>query len=155
MRTFEWAYSNYRDVVLRFAIQCVGRRELAEEITAEAFLELHQHWASIQTDRLPSWLFTVVKNRAADYWRRRELEKRYLAAETQVSERPRHLEGGGLFDNAALKAVHRICLTLRYVHDMSVKEIAHRLGLTEVQVKGHLQYARVILRKQFSAETSP
>jgi len=35
-----------------------------------------------------------------------------------------------------------------------VKEIAHRLGLTEVQVKGHLQYARVILRKQFSAEAS-
>jgi DNA-directed RNA polymerase specialized sigma24 family protein len=77
-----------------------------------------------------------------------------LAAETQLSERPRHLEGGGLFDNAALKAVHRICLTLRYVHGMSVKEIAHRLGLTEVQVKGHLQYARVILRKQFSAEAS-
>ncbi|HTA68907.1 MAG TPA: sigma-70 family RNA polymerase sigma factor [Bryobacteraceae bacterium] len=151
MRTFEWAYTNYRDVVLRFAIQCVGRRELAEEIAAEAFLELHQHWASIQTDRLPSWLFTVVKNRAADYWRRRELEKRYVVAETQVSERPKYAEGTGLFDNAALKPVHRICLTLRYVHDMSLREIAQRLGLNEMQIKGHLQYARAILRKQFSA----
>jgi DNA-directed RNA polymerase specialized sigma24 family protein len=36
---------------------------------------------------------------------------------------------------------------------MTVTEIADRLGLSEVQVKGHLQYARVLLRKQLSAES--
>ena len=79
MQTFESVYSRYRDIVLRFAIQCAGRREVAEDLTAEAFLELHRHWHSIDVDRLPSWLFTVVKNRAADHWRRMERERRYVS----------------------------------------------------------------------------
>src|SRR5215831_14066683 len=62
MQSFESTYLKYRDVVLRFAIRCASRREVAEELTAEAFLELHRHWSTIDTDQLPSWLFTVIKN---------------------------------------------------------------------------------------------
>ena len=151
MQSYESVYTQYRNVVMRFAVQCIGRRELAEELTGEAFLELHRHWDTIDTSRLPSWLFTVVKNRAADYWRRTELERRYFALEPARSEHsPTAVEQGGLFDSDALKPVHRICLTLRYVHEMSLGEVAERLGLSEVQVKGHLQYARELLRKQIS-----
>ncbi|HYR91196.1 MAG TPA: sigma-70 family RNA polymerase sigma factor [Terriglobia bacterium] len=153
MQSYESVYRKYRNAVMRFAIQCVGSRDIAEELTAEAFLELHRHWETIDTERLPSWLFTVVKNRAADHWRRAELERRYFASE---STRPKQAHaptvGHGLFDNEALKPVHRICLTLRYVHELSLGEIAQRLGLSEVQVKGHLQYARELLRKQLSGE---
>jgi DNA-directed RNA polymerase specialized sigma24 family protein len=35
---------------------------------------------------------------------------------------------------------------------MSLTEIAERVGLSEVQVKGHLQYARELLRKELSRE---
>lgn len=153
MQSFESTYLKYRDVVLRFAIRCASRREVAEELTAEAFLELHRHWSTIDTEQLPSWLFTVIKNRAADYWRRQELERRYLSQESELVESPRHFETHQpLFENSALKPLHRVCLTLRYVHEMTLSEIAGRLGLKEVQVKGHLQYARTILRKQISGE---
>jgi RNA polymerase sigma-70 factor (ECF subfamily) len=157
MESFEAVYRKYRDIVLHFGIQCVGRREIAEELTAEAFLELHRHWETIELERLPSWLLTVVKNRAADHWRRKELERRYMVAELPPIQTPNPLSRpapAGLFENAALKPVHRICLTLRYVQEMTVAEIAARLGLTEVQVKGHLQYARGLLRKQLSGEVS-
>lgn len=150
MQTFEGAYRDYRDVVLRFAIQCVGRREIAEELTAEAFLELHRRWSSIHAERLPSWLFTVVKNRAIDHWRRMEQEKRYSLELSLPIENPHPAEIQSAFDNPALKPVHRLCLTFRYVHEMSLAEVAGRLGLKEVQVKGYLQYARAILRKQLS-----
>lgn len=150
MQTFDAAYRQYRDVVLRFAIQCVGRREIAEEITAEAFLELHRRWESIEADKLPSWLFTVVKNRAIDHWRRMEQERRYSLELTPPIEHAPSTPAPSPFDNPALKTVHRLCLTLRYMHEMSLGEIADRLGLKEVQVKGHLQYARTILRKQLS-----
>ncbi len=133
-------------------MRCVARRELAEEITADAFLQLHQNWESIDTGRLPSWLLTVVKNRAADHWRRIKLEQQYLSeerpAEVQTA-RPRASEPlSTLFDNPALKPVHRICLTLRYVQEMSVAEIAAYMGLSEMQVKGHLQSSRTLVRKQ-------
>jgi len=154
MESFEAVYRKYRDVVLHFAIQCVGRREIAEELTAEAFLELHRHWETIELARLPSWLLTVVKNRAADHWRRKELERRYMVSELPPIQTPSRPAPAGLFDNVELKPVHRICLTLRYVQEMTVAEIAQRLGLSEVQVKGHLQYARGLLRKQLSGEPS-
>jgi RNA polymerase sigma-70 factor (ECF subfamily) len=152
MQGIELVYNQHRDAVLRYAVRCVGRREIAEEITSDAFLQLHQNWTAIDTEKLPGWLLTVVKNRAADYWRRAALEKRYVS-----EERPSHVQRAGerwigLFENGALKPVHRICLTLRYVQEMTVAEIASYLGLSQVQVKGHLQYSRGLLRKQFSTE---
>jgi DNA-directed RNA polymerase specialized sigma24 family protein len=40
---------------------------------------------------------------------------------------------------------------LRYVHGMTRAEIASRVGLSESQVKGYLQYALVLLRKALDA----
>jgi len=150
MEEFEEVYRKYRDVVLRFAIRCIGRRDVAEELTAEAFLELHRHWEEIDTERLPSWLFTVVKNRAADHLRHLDLERKYVSSEQPPTATKPPEVARGLFNHEALKPIHRICLTLRYVHGMTLDEIATRLGLSEVQVKGHLQYARGLLRKELS-----
>src|SRR5258705_215909 len=99
MRDFDSVYRKHRNVVMRFAIQCVSRRDIAEELTAEAFLELHRHWDTIDTGRLPSWLFTVVKNRAADYWRRAELERRHFASEPSHAAAKPSSAGYGLFEN--------------------------------------------------------
>ena len=38
---------------------------------------------------------------------------------------------------------------LRYVHGMTRAEIAGTTGLSEMQVKGHLQYALTLLRKMY------
>jgi RNA polymerase sigma-70 factor (ECF subfamily) len=149
MDTFESVYRKYRETVMRFAVRCVGRRDIAEEFTAEAFLELHRHWREIDTNRLPSWLFTVVKNRAADHLRHADLERRYVLRQPcRTASRPSE-PFTGLFEHKDLKPVHRICLMLRYVDEMTLEEIACHLGVTEVQVKGRLQYARGLLRKEF------
>ena len=150
MQGFETVYKQHRDAVFRFAIRCVGRREIAEEIAADAFLQLHQNWEAIDTGRLPAWLLTVVKNRSADYWRRAGLEKRYVCEERPAQARLPGEPLSGLFENRSLKPVHRICLTLRYLQEMTVAEIAAYLGLSEMQVKGHLQYSRGLLRKQLT-----
>ena len=51
-------------------------------------------------------------------------------------------------DEADLKPVHRACLMLRYVQGMTRADIsAATTGLTEMQVKGHLQYALELLRR--------
>jgi RNA polymerase sigma-70 factor (ECF subfamily) len=43
-----------------------------------------------------------------------------------------------------------MCLILRYVHDLSRTEIAEQTGLSETQIKGHLQYALKLLRQSFN-----
>ena len=40
------------------------------------------------------------------------------------------------------------CLGCAYVHEMDLMEIAAHTGLSAIQVKGHLQYARGLLRKE-------
>ena len=58
-----------------------------------------------------------------------------------------------LAESKVLKPVHQACLILRYVHGMTRVEIAERLGLSDTQVKGHLQYARTILRAELEKGT--
>lgn len=154
MATFEDVYRQHLPTVLRAAARVVGRRDVAEELTADAFLELYQQFDRIDLERLPGWLLTVVRNRAIDYWRRQQTE-RVLgpAASTPESETPAAPADENLFAHPALKPVHRVCLVLRYQHGLSREDIARRLGLTDTQVRGHLQYALTLLRKNLVART--
>lgn len=149
MSGFERVYRKHVDAVFRYALRCVGRREIAEEITSEAFLELYRHLDTVDESQLPAWLLTVAKHRAVDYWRRQQVERRYretLPADPIVCQSNDKV---GLFDNESLKPIHRVCLILRYAHGMDRTEIAQRIGLTADQVKSRLQYARRLLREQF------
>ena len=150
MESFEELYRTHVQAVFRFAMSIVGNRETAEDLTSEAFIALHRNLDAIDQSLLPAWLMTVVRNRARDLWRRRAVEERVLE---DIAARPGSsgvpslerwiLEGPGL------RPIHRACLMLRYVHDMTRVEIATKLGLTEMQVKGHLQYGLTLLRKVY------
>jgi RNA polymerase sigma-70 factor (ECF subfamily) len=152
MGDFEGLYRTHVQAVFRFAMSVVGDRETAEDLTSEAFLALHRNLKTIDQSLLPAWLLTVVRNRARDLWRRKTVETRVLEGlamtETAVTEPP--LERW-ILASAELRPVHRTCLMLRYVHDMTRAEIAAKLGLTETQVKGHLQYGLTLLRKAYRA----
>ena len=149
MEAFDDVYRRHLPAVLRAATRVVGRRDVAEELTADAFLELYRQFDRIDLDRLPGWLLTVVRNRGIDYWRRQQTERLFAHDEgaPEVVPEPATRVGGNLFAHPALKPVHRVCLVLRYEHELSREEIARRLGLTDTQVRGHLQYALTLLRK--------
>lgn len=156
MPTFDEVYRKHVSVVLRVAARAVGRYDIAEELAAEAFLALHRQFDRIDTEQLPGWLLTVVRRRATDYWRRQKLEQLWMrdpAAAREPAVRPVEVSDD-LFAHTALKQVHKACLVLRYRYDMSREEIASRLGLTETQVRGHLQYALTLLRKNMEPKES-
>jgi RNA polymerase sigma-70 factor, ECF subfamily len=140
--------------VFRFAMRCVSRRDLAEDLTSEAFLALNRNLESVDPTLLPGWLFTVVRNRARDHWRRQVVEQRYLQSLDSNATEPPALECW-ILESPGLKPVHRTCLMLRYVHGMTRAEIAAKTGLTEMQVKGYLQYALELLRKTYKKADQP
>lgn len=148
MSKFDDVYRQHADAVFRVCLRSVSRREIAEELTSEVFLQLHQNWERIDTEQLPAWLFTVAKRRAADYWRRWYLEDRW-AAESQPEQHwsdPEFSLETLLGRCAELKSSHRACLVLRFAHGMSREEIARQTGLTELQVKANLQYGLKLMR---------
>lgn len=149
--TFDDVYRRHLPAVLRAASRAVGRRDVAEEITADAFLELHRQFDRIDQERLPGWLITVVRNRAIDYWRRQQRERQFAGQAPEPVVAPvtpeRAAPAEDLLAHPSLKPVHRTCLSLRYEHELSREQIAARLGLTETQVRGHLQYGLTLLRQ--------
>ncbi len=150
MGQFEETYRKHFDAVFRYAFRYVGRRDVAEDVTSEAFLALYRNWDKIDRSQLPGWLITVAKNRAIDYLRRSSRDQQCAdpPAERQT-ELHAHLQTFVL-ESKALKPVHRVCLILRYIHGMSREEIARHTGFTETQVKGYLQYALQLLREAFA-----
>ena len=149
MGEFDELYEANVAAVFRHALKCVGRRDVAEDITSEVFLTLYRRLDSLDRSQVQGWLFAVAKNRAIDYWRRTRIEQRYLEAAPRPESPPEALAEGWLRDTKTLKPVHRACLILHYVHGMERAEIAKRLGLSETQVKGYLQYALAILRREW------
>src|SRR5262245_42921037 len=91
MEDFESVYRQHFAAVFRLAVSIVGRRDIAEDLVADAFLELHRRFEQIHVDELPAWLFVVVRNKARDHWRRekvRERHARWLASNPPTVARP-------------------------------------------------------------------
>jgi RNA polymerase sigma-70 factor (ECF subfamily) len=151
MGSFEDVYRTHAPAVFRFAIKVTGRRDVAEDLTSEAFLALYRNFDGIDQAQLPGWLIAVVRNRARDWWRHQEVERKYAdEAASEPHTAPPALDEW-ILDSVDLKPEHRTCLMLRYAHGMTRLEIARRTGLTELQVKNCLQYGLVLLRKQLEA----
>lgn len=149
MGSFEAVYREHFGAVFRLAMATVGRRDLAEDLTAEAFLALHQQFGSIRIDELPAWLFVVVRNRARDHWRRERVRERH--AQWMSGDPPPFVpppSGPVWLRDGAVSPVQRVCLELHYLWGFTVSEVAGRLRMSEGQVKGHLQRARQHLRAQ-------
>jgi RNA polymerase sigma-70 factor (ECF subfamily) len=79
MADFDDVYRRHLPSVFRYAVRCVGRRDIAEELAADAFLKLYRAFDAIDLDQLPGWLLTIVRNAAIDYWRHQTTEQRYLS----------------------------------------------------------------------------
>jgi RNA polymerase sigma-70 factor (ECF subfamily) len=154
MGTFEDLYRQHSQAVFRFAYRVTGDRATAEDVTSEAFLALYRNLDAIDESLLPGWLLTVARNRARDIWRRRAVEQRYLGDLDDPPAEARQSLESWILECPDLKPVHRTCIMLRYVYGMTREEIAEKSGLSEMQVKGHLQYGIKLLRQSYGKSST-
>ena len=45
---FETVYREHSRAVFRYAVKCVGRQDIAEDLAADAFMELHRRFDQIR-----------------------------------------------------------------------------------------------------------
>jgi RNA polymerase sigma-70 factor (ECF subfamily) len=145
--------------VYGYLLRRCGRREDAEELTSETFLA-----AADAVRRSPPrtldvpWLLGVARHKLADHWRRQAREERglRLAADPpdQQVDDPwdAWLDGVRAHQTLAdLAAQHRLALTLRYVDDLPVAQVAHLLDRTVGATEVLLVRARVAFRERYTA----
>lgn len=148
----------YRLRAFHFALQMVGNREDALDLTQEAFLRLHRHWHRRDPARpFAPWFYSILRNLAIDLLRKRtSLKEDDLEA---APERGAGLGPEALAEQNELKALvwraigHlppalREVVVLKDLHGFTYAEIAHTLGIPVTTVTSRLHDARERLRRK-------
>lgn len=141
-------------------LRCGGVRQLAEELTQEAFVEAVRNRDRFDGRADPvTWICAIAKRRLVDHFRRQHREERRrmrLIAGGEAIDRPvapaspeerdlvlRTLRG--------LPALQRAVLVLHYLDDLPVSEIAHELDRSESAVESLLARGRETFRRALPA----
>jgi RNA polymerase sigma-70 factor, ECF subfamily len=142
-------------LVRALAFSC-GDQALAEDSVQEAFARLLVRWERIACYEDPTaWVRRVALNLVYDH-RRSVLRRARLLV--RLRPRTQAVSYSIVGDPALWSAVcelpsqQRSALSLFYLSDLSVAEVAAAMGVTEGTVKGYLDRARDRLRKKL--ETS-
>jgi RNA polymerase sigma-70 factor (ECF subfamily) len=139
-----------------------GRAVLAEELTSETMLAAVD---ALNRDARPSslstsWLLGIARHKLVDYWRRLAREEHSLRtiATRQGSEETEdpwdvHLDSLRARETLErLAAQHRTVLTLRYLDDLPVANVAEILDRTVHATEALLVRARLAFRRAYSEQ---
>jgi RNA polymerase sigma-70 factor (ECF subfamily) len=133
--------------VFGFVLARCGSRPVAEDVTSEVFIAAARAAAgSDPTQVTRSWLLTTARRRLIDQWRRQRTQHNVAV---RLMNEP-NLDAGGTPENrdrvqgalASLPDGQRLALTLRYLDDHSVAEVADELGISYPATESLLARAR-------------
>jgi RNA polymerase sigma-70 factor (ECF subfamily) len=161
--TFKTVYERVFPTVLRVSYGITMDVDIAEDICQEAFIKFYHHAAPFPSiDQATYWLLRVVKNLSFNYFKRKKRERK--AVENFFHQPKHHQETG---EDALLKseterlvqqAIARLPDTLKSVivlkeyANLSYKDIAKVLHITENNVKVRVHRARTQLEKLIEKE---
>lgn len=140
-------YEETLPIVYRYVYGKVGNREEAEDLTSQVFLKaLRGLDESRDSAATQAWLFQVARTTIADYWRRfyrlrsNSLDDLLDAGWDSPASAPQSAGDSSAATRAArilerLPARYRETLTYRFLHNLSLKETAARMNLSEANVK--------------------
>jgi RNA polymerase sigma-70 factor (ECF subfamily) len=142
--------------VYGYLLRRCRRRATAEELTAEVFLgAVDACRRGIVDDVTTSWLVGIARHKLVDHWRRVDREGRRLQAvadQPAPPDDPWDAELDALTARQVLDSLgahHRGALTLRYVDDLPVPEVARILGRTVHATEALLVRARSAFRTAY------
>jgi RNA polymerase sigma-70 factor (ECF subfamily) len=129
---------------------------VAEDLTGETFLAAV---TAVRQGTSPTaaWLITVARNKLVDHWRREAREQRTL----HEVERPDDPWDARLVVLRAREVLRRLgpanraALTLRYVDDLPVPEVARLLGRTRHATEALIVRARAAFRVAYEEGEQP
>lgn len=154
----------HRDRAYALALRIVRAPADAEEVAQDGFVRAWLALPRFRGDaRFATWLHRIVLRRALDRAavlarrRAREVAEPPPDSPAPAGANQRKNEIAGELEAAmqSLSEVQRVVVTLFYLHDRSVAEVAGTLGLPDGTVKTHLHRARAVLREAWRRRVSP
>ena len=161
----------YSGPIYRLGLRMLGREQDAEDVLQNTFLQALTHIATFEgRSSLSTWLYRIAANEALMLLRRKRPEvniddnsadddendvspAQFVDWGALPEEELLSSEGKKALDQAIqdLPETLRMVFILRDIQELSIKDTAEALGLTETNVKTRLLRARLHLREQLSA----
>jgi RNA polymerase sigma-70 factor (ECF subfamily) len=136
-----------------------GDAEAARDAVAEAFSRAYERWPRVAAMDSPTgWVYRVALNELRRRMRRRAFESRWLRRERPRPISPPDIDPELWDAVAALPSRQREAIVLRYVGDLTERDVARVLGISEGAASAALVAARRRLaerltdRKQANAQ---
>jgi RNA polymerase sigma-70 factor (ECF subfamily) len=148
----------YQHSLMRYLTALVGRHDVAEDIFQETWMRVLERGHQYRDNGpFSAWLFTIARNRALDFFRRRahvsldgllqpeddSLPLQIAAQMPSQLEQLRELERCAAMDEVLdkLNPIHREVLVLHFYEDLTMREIAEVTGIPMPTVKSRLYRA--------------
>lgn len=132
---FSECYEQYADGIFRFCLMKTSSREVALDLSQEAFTKLWDHVRGGREARHPrALLFAITRNLIIDYYRKKKTES--LDAHIDAGNEPA-VEAAGETDAAYEEALamirsldepYREAVYLRFVEELAPRDIAEVIG---------------------------
>jgi RNA polymerase sigma-70 factor (ECF subfamily) len=146
---FGMLYSHYLDEIYRFVYFKISNEQIAEDITEETFLKTWNSLSKIykkdgKVDNFRAWLYRVANNLVIDFYRKKKPVFDFNRTWTKKQPLPEDLVLKEEQSNQlvrmikSLEPVHQEIIILRLVNDLSHKEVAEIMNISE-------GYSRVLL----------
>jgi len=139
-------YNHYIAQIYRFVLFKVSGKQIAEDLTHEAFLSAWQNIKNYKQKEFPisSWLYQIARNKVIDYYR---TNKKNISIDTEEfdesslgSEEQKGLDTPMSIAKIKslikfLKPEYQDVIIMRYVEDLDHKEIAKAINKSEGAVR--------------------
>ena len=143
---FGLLYDRYQPQIYRFIFLKVSRREEAEDLTHQVFLQALQHIGEYEDVGFPftSWLYRIARNEVIDHYRTKrqaisldDVAPEYFATlDRAMEDAERRMDVRRVTDALKqLKPEYQDVIIMRFIEDLSPKEIAVALQKSEGAVK--------------------
>jgi len=156
-RRLEDLYAAHGPEAVRLAFLLTGDRDLAEDLAQDAFVRVARRFGDLRgPEAFGPYLRKTVVNLCKGHWRRRKVERSYLARATASSAASTELPDIGLRDALwgqvqALPHRQRAAIVLRFYEDLSEQQTADLLDCSPGAARALVARAMETLRANVGA----
>lgn len=157
---FRTIVNDFRQVIFRLAIRIMGNTTEAEDITQETFISA---WTAISSyssrSSLNTWLYRIACNKCYDRLRQMKKETaraeisesiEYIQCDNNIEEEMSNKELCRIISEYTkdMPPMQKLAFTLKDIEGLSSDEICRITGITTIQLKSNLYFARKFIRNR-------
>ena len=158
---FALLYRRHYDAIFKYCLHRLFDRHLAEDISSQVFLKVVEKFNSFKGDerQFRNWLYKIATNFVNQHMRKSARQKKALS----IFQEQSNITNSAPEDSSVrltilkqsmltLKPRYQTIITLRFIENLKLTEIAEVLGSSPGTIRSQLARALAKLRKKLSIE---